>query len=582
MAGGSDGGKRGKGEMHGRRGQYAGGCFGGGGGFGGEAGFGGYSRSAATYMLLMRLLELSRDGGNGRALAGAFSERGEGSEKISAVRQRCRVDTDWIEKIEDGAVHLRKAIEQSRSLIKKEGEVVRIDRAKRFSKESVEHLARRSNVIKEISDDRVIPEEIYVTENDDEYAVYENRFLYMVLTFAKNFTALRNSEIKKASKGSGIRISIGRSGGNENENAEYELEISERSRSGSEARTAEINSILKRIGELEGELEALAATPLMRRVSAAPPLRPPVVRTNIIKSNVEFAAVFELYSYLTNYVGPGFETEREESGEIRPDREEMEIFRALAEAQLFAAYQSAFGSWDERKEEYETEKAAAEREKADFYAGELRRIRERFSGDAREPAGGEYERKLEEAYIALSRMLEETASERDALLAGKRAAEAEAAAAAEENERLSSEARQAHETAVRKITETEARLRKENECRLGAEREEHRREMDELRKRTDEAMTLLAGRLRAAGLLGAASEAADACADITDRDSFVGLEREKKAFDEYFKRQWALNRRRIRREVREKYRRHGDGTSSSGGASGSDGASGSGCAEGNG
>ena len=56
--------------------------------------------------------------------------------------------------------HFGRAIEQSRSLIKKDGEVVRIDRAKRPSKDSVAHLARHSNLIKSVTDDGTLaPEE---------------------------------------------------------------------------------------------------------------------------------------------------------------------------------------------------------------------------------------------------------------------------------------------------------------------------------------------------------------------------------------------------------------------------------------
>ena len=54
------------------------------------------------------------------------------------------------------------------------------------------------------------------------------------------------------------------------------------------------------------------------------------------------------------------------------------------------------------------------------------------------------------------------------------------------------------------------------------------------------------GRLRAAGLAEGDPEAA---ADTVGREAFLKLEREKKAFDKYFKEQWHQSKRRIRREV---------------------------------
>ena len=225
-----------------------------------------YSGDTALYRIICELDKLSERGVKGsRGLDCAFgeAEKGEaaGTENapgdvkggtgpefsVSAVRQHCTVKTDWIERIENAMPYVEKAVEQSRSLLRKEGDVVRIDKAKHFSKESITHLAKNSSAIKRVEEGKVFPEEIYVTENEDEFAIYENRFLYMVLGQLRSFVSLRLSEIKKAAEGNGICIKVSCSGSKSGESASYYLEMKESSRNVSFASYADFRETVTRI-----------------------------------------------------------------------------------------------------------------------------------------------------------------------------------------------------------------------------------------------------------------------------------------------------------------------------------------------
>ena len=99
---------------------------------------------------------------------------------IEVTRKNCTIEEDWIEAIERGLEFIEKAIKEERQFIRSNGEVIPIEKVKRVSKDSVEHLARHSNFFtrapKEGED--LIPEHLYTVERLSDYAVYENRFLY--------------------------------------------------------------------------------------------------------------------------------------------------------------------------------------------------------------------------------------------------------------------------------------------------------------------------------------------------------------------------------------------------------------------
>ena len=113
------------------------------------------------------------------ALRRAIAEAPSSEERITVSRTVCTVEEDWICAIEEGLVHIEKAIAEDRQFIHSNGEVVPIEKVKQVSKESVRHLARHSDLItREPRGDDIIPDKLYTVERLNDYAVYENRFLY--------------------------------------------------------------------------------------------------------------------------------------------------------------------------------------------------------------------------------------------------------------------------------------------------------------------------------------------------------------------------------------------------------------------
>lgn len=477
----------------------------------------------------------------------------------------CRIEKDWVEAIEEGLEHIEKTIEAQRRFIKYEGDTVRIEKAKRTTVESVKHLSKHSNLIKEERGDSVLPEKLYVVENEENFAVYENRFIYMLLTMLNDFVSVRYSAVTDAKSRARYTFFAKRNITAAGRKISFDVSFDEYSTRLDTEDGAKEDPIYARVGVILARIVELLDTPLMKTVSQAPMLKPPIVRTNVLKMNPHFFAAYELYTYILAYTGNGYEiTENKESVSVFDDR----TCELLCDSILFQANIAYMGS--ERMKRFleasynarEAELAAKEEKERDERIASLRRKLDSGEIDA---AGyiGALEEAIEEIKSSLSDTRDELSAIGDNYEKLRRAYEL----SGEECEELK---RQNHSLEL-KIEEnenqfrasvheiraeyTEAMVARERE--FDAERkalEEYIKEKDteienlhaEYKKREEELMTEFDARLRACRLANGEGTDED---NSASRDEFVRLEREKKAFDEYYKRQWASAKKNIRKAL---------------------------------
>ena len=90
-------------------------------------------------------------------------------------------DMGWIQTIESYFPSLDKITKNPRSNLKYEEDVVAIEKAKKINATSVRHLAAHTHYIKDINekDNTVIPKKILTTNAEQDYQIYENRFVFL-------------------------------------------------------------------------------------------------------------------------------------------------------------------------------------------------------------------------------------------------------------------------------------------------------------------------------------------------------------------------------------------------------------------
>ena len=114
----------------------------------------------------------------------AFISADADGDKLVVTRAFCTIDEEWVEEIEKGLVFIEKAIKEDRQFILSQGEVVPIEKVKSVSKESVQHLAKHSDLITEYEEGGdIVPDKLYTVERLNDYTVYENRLLANIAYF---------------------------------------------------------------------------------------------------------------------------------------------------------------------------------------------------------------------------------------------------------------------------------------------------------------------------------------------------------------------------------------------------------------
>ena len=466
-------------------------------------------------------------------------------ETLKAVRFKCQIKTDWIERIEKSLPFLEKAILENRQFILQQGEIQLIEKAKRVSKASVEHLSRHSELItrepKEGED--LIPEKIYVVENDSNFAVYENRFLYMLLNDLSDCVDLKYAKIVEFWNKFATKLLLEKNVILGKHKIDFSLALKEEGRAEDESiYDEETKNSVTRIVEIQRVVGLLLQSALMREMSHAPKIKPPVTRTNVLKMDPNFKMAVELYDYLCSYEDDGYRVQ-EFNEDIDNFPEAMEgDFAELVMTSSYLARRYG-GNLDEQLEsryEAETQRRYEEEDLRD--REELRALRQQWESGkgsveeyikALEERNGQLEGDRDRLHIAQNELF----LQKQEISTLTESRDAYASSVDELKGTLAAQERAARETEARYQAEL-ARQKQEYEDALA----EKQKEYDALEERR----LATAAQLRAVrfehGLMTPEE-------DYSSKEMLMELERERKAFQKLFASQWKSAKKQIRQRI---------------------------------
>ena len=239
-----------------------------------------------------------------------LAKAGVDDDKLATTKYLCTIREDWVQAIEEGLPFVEKAVAEERQFIRSNGEVIPIEKVKRISKDTVEHLAKHSDLITHLpedEDDPVTPDKLYMVEKLSDYAVYENRFLYMMLCYLNDFINFRLEKIEELRHTYLGELSLNKQVVGKKRKLTLVTQITD-SRKDNEYPLADdaSTSLLKRIKDCRSIVMALLDTDLMQQVSKSPMIKPPITKTNVLKMNNNFKRALALYDYIASYKGDGY------------------------------------------------------------------------------------------------------------------------------------------------------------------------------------------------------------------------------------------------------------------------------------
>ena len=391
----------------------------------------------------------------------------------------CTIDEDWVNAIEAGLVHIEKAIKEERQFIRSNGEVVPIEKVKHVSKDSVEHLSKHSNLIaREIEGEDIIPDHLYTVEKLSDYAVYENRFLYMLLCYLRDFITLRYNKILESTNTYDANMTMCKEIKINKRTISYQVNLAEIRKDDEYLRDHnEAKEMIDRIDLLLKAVIAFLSTPLMEYASKAPMLRPPITKTNVLKMNNNFKGAMALYEYVTAYDKPGYTIETKVN-ELNPFREQVaDEFAETVLLSSFLTYEYGLDIRDELQKSYEEEEKRRKEEEYQLFLEKLEKARRRVQKSEMSPE--EYILMLERQI----RILEDKCASLDAALAEIKRLKAELEAAygrIAELEALVEELRAELEYQIQKYIEDMAALKAAHAEEIRLLNEAHALEVERL------------------------------------------------------------------------------------------------------
>lgn len=232
---------------------------------------------------------------------------------LNSTKFICSIDEDWIQEIEKGLEFVEKAVAEERQFIRVNGEIVPIEKVKKVSRSSVEHLAKHSNMITHVPKEEqkdIIPDNLYIVEKLSDYAVYENRFLYMLLCYLNEFIFFRLDKIDQLRKTYVGNMSYHKEIKTKKREFFFETRLYEKRLDNPYPIPDEnAEKLIERIKNCQQIVNALLNTNLMAEVSKTPMIKPPITKTNVLKMNNNFKNALALYDYVASYKGLGYSFE---------------------------------------------------------------------------------------------------------------------------------------------------------------------------------------------------------------------------------------------------------------------------------
>ena len=498
----------------------------------------------------------------------SLAKPAESEERLKINSTMCIVDPEWVDMIEKKMPALVNAVAEERQFVRTEGEVLPIERVRSVSKDSIADLGKHANYLTHdpaTTGGKVIPDRLMVSKKENDYAVYENRFLYTALVYLNQFLELRLNEIVAVTgryEGESIMSKTLRS---PTATLEFSVRLHEtRMNDPVSSRQGGSAEAVRKISSFLATTRSLLDTPLMKEVSSAPMVKMPITKTNIIRFDPNFQGALELFLFLHAYDKKGYEIVTKEN-EITPFQgRTKEDFATLLFVDSYLTY--VYGNdlvnelhlqseqIDEKQKEealakYRLSLAKARREMDAHKEGREAYIAMMEEGEKLlEKTINEIQEELNDSKNAVRNEVKRLAAEFDKGLALQH--EEFQAQVAGWEEKIKEAERQADER-IALVRQECAEQIQEEKARFAEKEEEKQavlREKEELMRQLEEEKELRS--IAQAEIIAMQQRQGKSdFENMTSKEKFAYLDAQKKAFDAYYKKQWSLTKKAIMKEA---------------------------------
>lgn len=215
-------------------------------------------------------------------------------------------DYSWLTKMEETMYYLDNIMRNPKKFIINEEEVVKVEKSKKVTVESIRHLTQHTSYIQEYNQEtgEVKPSKILNINKEEDYDMYENRFIYTLLINMKMFISrVSDACINGSSIYSSKNIKYSATTTYNSERIGIDVSLNSLDNQNLSPTSETGLSISQRIEKIRLQLANFMNSDLIKNLEKAHVslVRSPIKRTNVILKNPNFQKAMELWSFLEAY-----------------------------------------------------------------------------------------------------------------------------------------------------------------------------------------------------------------------------------------------------------------------------------------
>lgn len=313
-------------------------------------------------------------------------DKGSASFKLAKKRLIQDISIDWIDTIESILPNLDTIVRNPRRFIVQEEDIVDVSLARSISTESIKFLAQHTNMISKVDEKTgdVTPSKILNITKEESFEIYENRFIYTLLLKLKDFVTMRYDKIKKASATQDVlELDVESRFNLPSKKITYRTEYFAQL-SFDEVMRLDPDTLTKieRVAKIDRIVTDFLSSSFAKSMRNSAPVRPPIMRTNVILKEPNFKKALVLWQFIETYQATGGFSTSDEVDELPIDDESNARLREMVTLNTML-FESMY-------DECETDLSMEDKEFADFLrVGEMDFEKDEINRD-------EYAQKLEE------------------------------------------------------------------------------------------------------------------------------------------------------------------------------------------
>lgn len=234
-----------------------------------------------------------------------FNRRLSSTMDVKIEAEKPKVEKMWIEKMETTIPYIENILASPTRLIVNDEEVVKIEKIKKVTVESIKHLSRNAGFIEEVEKNGdVKPGKLLNVFKEETLNTYENRFIYTLIQKMKAIVVREKNKLLKEKLASSKEFKqIDYQGKSYNGKDKIDIQIILTS-STEEAskRTEEIKDMIDKLKVLEKTIGNLMLTSTYQTLEKqnVQIVTPPIKKNNVILKNVNFQYAAKLWDFLIN------------------------------------------------------------------------------------------------------------------------------------------------------------------------------------------------------------------------------------------------------------------------------------------